>query len=187
MALNLIFEVVSPTVSLALTNGPVQPEFLGFESANTSEMVDLFTGDFKYNIPLMDVDGYPLNLSYHAGAGMENEASWVGLGWSMNPGVLNRMVKGLPDDFNGDVMKSETRIKPHVSMGLGFQSSAWFGANVSFKIVGAGPQVGVNAAVVLTYNNYKGYGIETQMDCNTTLSGNVGPVNGFVGGGVGIT
>src|SRR4051812_11199653 len=100
MALNIVFEVISPTLAMALTNGSYQPEFAGFEPANSSEMVDLFSGDFKYNIPLMDVDGYPLNLSYHAGATMESEASWVGLGWSLNPGVLNRMVKGLPDDFN---------------------------------------------------------------------------------------
>lgn len=186
MALNLIFEVVSPTVSYALTSGPIQPEFVGFEPANSSEMVDLFTGDFKYNIPLMDVDGYPLNLSYHAGANMESEASWVGLGWSMNPGVLNRMVKGLPDDFNGDEMKTETRMKPHVSMGLGFQKSRWFGADVSYEIVGAGAQIGVNAAVVLTYNNYKGFGIETQLDGNASLSANVGPYSGSVAGGVGM-
>lgn len=187
MALNIIFEVVSPTVSMALTNGPLQPEFTGFEPANSSEMVDLFTGDFKYNIPLMDVEGYPLNLSYHAGATMETEASWVGLGWSMNPGVLNRAVKGLPDDFNGDIMKSETRIKPHVSMGVGYQQSAWFGFQVDFSNIGAGPQIGVDAAIVLTYNNYKGFGVELQLDGNASLSGHAGPASGFVSGGVGMT
>ena len=41
-------------------------------------MVDLFSGDFNYNIPLMEVGGYPINLSYHSGIGMDQEASWVG-------------------------------------------------------------------------------------------------------------
>ena len=30
-------------------------------------MVDLFTGDFSYNIPLLDVGGYPVNLFYRSG------------------------------------------------------------------------------------------------------------------------
>lgn len=79
MLLNILIEIVSPSIALALTHGDLQPEFRTFEPANSSEMVDLFTGDFKYNIPLMDVDGYPVNLAYHAGVNMETDASWVGL------------------------------------------------------------------------------------------------------------
>ena len=63
MALNILFETISPSLALALNNKYAQPELVGFEQANTSEMVDLFTGDFKYNIPLMDVDGSPLKSS----------------------------------------------------------------------------------------------------------------------------
>src|SRR6218665_427860 len=195
MALNLLFETVAPSLALALTNGPHQPEYLGFEPANSSEMVDLFTGDFKYNIPLMDVDGYPLNLSYHAGQNMESLPSWVALGWSMNPGVLIRHVEVRPDDFNGDIMKSTSQVKPHVSMGVGFQSSAWFGTDVDWKIpgtgddigIGAGSTIGMDASLVLTYNNYKGFGIEAQWDGNASVSAHVGPLNGFVGGGVGMS
>ncbi|MFO0355658.1 MAG: hypothetical protein ACK50A_01795 [Sphingobacteriaceae bacterium] len=170
MVINLLFEVISPTMAMALTSGPQQPEFTNFEPAGSSEMVDLFTGDFKYNIPLMDVDGYPLNLSYHAGQNMESEASWVGLGWSMNPGVINRMVKGLPDDFNGEIVKSKTHIKPQISMGAGFQYAAWLGGNVSFDNAGVGAKVGANGAVVLSYNNYKGFGLETERDAHLTVS-----------------
>src|SRR6266702_3888765 len=65
-------------------------------------MVDLFSGDLKYNIPIMDVGGYPVNLSYHSGGNMEDEAGWVGMGWSLNPGVMNRTMRGIPDDFTGD-------------------------------------------------------------------------------------
>lgn len=187
MALNITFEVISPSLALALTNGVVQPEYTGFMPAGASEMVDLFTGDFKYNIPLMEVDGYPLNLSYQAGTNMETEASWVGLGWSLNPGVLNRMVKGLPDDFKGEEVVSETHMKPHSAMGIGAQASTWLGVNVSFEAVGAGASIGANAGVVLTYNNYKGFGVETQLDCNTSLSANVGPASVFVAGGVGVS
>jgi hypothetical protein len=187
MTLNILIEVISPTVALALTNGSTQPEFIGFEPANSSEMVDLFTGDFKYNIPLMDVDGYPLNLSYHAGPNMEGEASWVGLGWSMNPGVMNRMVKGLPDDFKGESVASNTHIKPHISMGVGVQYSAWFGANLDYSNVGVGGKIGADGAIVLSYNNYKGYGLEVEMDAHLSLTAKAGVASISTGGGVGMS
>ena len=90
----------------ALTGGPSQPEMAGFTPVNTDNMVDLFSGDFHYTIPLLTVPGpnggYPVNLNYNAGIGMEHEASWVGLGWNLNPGAINRQVRGIPDDFAGD-------------------------------------------------------------------------------------
>jgi hypothetical protein len=94
-------ETFIPGMAYALTSGPAQPELTKFEPAGVNDMVDLFTGDFKYNIPLVDVGGYPINLSYHSGDGMEEEASWVGFGWTLNPGSINRDLRGLPDDFTG--------------------------------------------------------------------------------------
>src|SRR5688572_6062491 len=72
------------------TTGPTQPEMATFSSVNNSNMVDLFTGDFSYNIPLLDVGGYPVNLAYRSGISMDQEASWVGLGWNINPGTITR-------------------------------------------------------------------------------------------------
>jgi len=187
MALNILFEVIAPTLAYGLTNGPNQPEFMGFEPANSSEMVDLFTGDFKYNIPLMDVEGYPLNLAYHAGQNMDAEASWVGLGWSLNPGVLNRMVKGLPDDFNGELMHSKTNLKPHTTMGVGYQFSAWLGGNLGYGNTGVGGQVGANGAVVLNYNNYKGFGLEIEMDGSNSLTYGVGMKSHTKSSGIGMS
>lgn len=60
----------------------------------------------------MDVGGYPINLSYQSGAGIEEEASWVGTGWSLNPGAVNRSMRGIPDDFNGDEVKKTFHTKP---------------------------------------------------------------------------
>jgi hypothetical protein len=47
--------------------GPGQPEMSSFQSVNGGNMVDMFTGDFSYNIPLMDVGGYPVNIHYTGG------------------------------------------------------------------------------------------------------------------------
>src|SRR5690606_14859781 len=102
----MCLNILAPTVSYALTSGPSQPEVQSFEPASTTEMVDLFTGDFTYNIPLFELPGpnggYPFNLAYHAGIGMDQEASWVGLGWNLNPGAITRQMRGLPDEFKGD-------------------------------------------------------------------------------------
>lgn len=175
MILNIVFETISPTMALALTSGPSQPEFMGFEPAGSNEMVDLFTGDFKYNIPLMDVDGYPLNLSYHAGSTMESEASWVGLGWSLSPGVLNRMMKGLPDDFKGDEVKQTTRIKPFVSKGLGKHTKEWSNNNYSISFFGplAGKGYGDGTSKtpsMIIYNNYKGFGVQEEYDSHSSVN-----------------
>lgn len=117
----LVFAVqlLLPNVAIALTTGPSQPEVQSFEPVGTTDMVDMFSGSFVYNIPLLDVEGYPVNISYHGGVTMEQEASWVGLGWSLNPGVVNRSVRGVPDDFDGDTVYKELHIEPEKTLRLG--------------------------------------------------------------------
>lgn len=119
-ALNIFIEILSPLKLMALTGGPSQPESSSFEPVGTTEMVDLFSGDFTYNIPLFDIGGYPINISYHAGVGMEQEASWVGLGWNINPGAINRGMRGIPDDFTGDEIIKYTNTKPNKTIGFNY-------------------------------------------------------------------
>ena len=130
--------------------GPDQPEVQSFTPIGTSDMVDPFTGDFSYNIPLMDVDGYPINMAYNAGVTMDQEASWVGLGWNLNPGVVNRSMRGLPDDFNGqDYIKKNMNLKEHINVSTYLNNTEeLFGFDINFS----------NALnhVQLSYDNYKG-------------------------------
>jgi len=55
-----------------------------FKSAGTDNMVNLFTGDFSYNINLLDVGGYPVNIftteEYHLN---RKQAGWVWVGISI--------------------------------------------------------------------------------------------------------
>lgn len=53
-----------------------------------------------YEIKLRGLD-IPINLSYHASGNKIDElASWVGLGWSLNAGgVVTRTMRGLPDEL----------------------------------------------------------------------------------------
>lgn len=69
--------------------------------------VDEFSGNFKYSVPLMVVPGpngesFPLSANYYnGGIGMNQQASWIGLGWNLSVGQISRSTKGLPDDYNG--------------------------------------------------------------------------------------
>jgi len=164
LSLTLLFEIVAPTCAYALTGGPSQPEVQGFEPIGTSDMVDLFSGDFTYNIPLLDIDGYPINISYNAGVSMDDEASWVGLGWNINPGVVNRAMRGMPDDFNGDAVTKTSNMKANSTFGL----NTGFGV----EIFGLGEDVlqasstefNANFSVGISYNNYNGMGIEKSLN-----------------------
>lgn len=145
LILSLGFQIIYPNRALALTSGPSQPEAQSFEPVGTTDMVDLFSGDFVYNIPLLDVEGYPINISYHSGLNVEQEASWVGLGWNINPGAVNRSVRGLPDDFNGDDLEKTTHINPEINWS--------FGNLASIEFFGAG---NLHAGMIVSHSNYRG-------------------------------
>ncbi len=158
LVITLVFQIIYPTAAVALTAGPTQPEMQGFTPVGTSDMVDVFSGDFKYNIPLLDVGGYPLNISYNAGQGMDAEASWVGLGWSLVPGNINRNMRGLPDDFKNDKIEKTLNMKPNLTYGL----SA--GGTIEFAEVPLSLDIGLG----LTYNNYNGFGF--MMSANPAIT-----------------
>src|ERR1700761_9584493 len=116
--------VFYPGVSYALTNGPSAPESSQFQPAAITNLVDPFSGDFSYNIPLLDVDGYPINIAYNSGGGMDDESSWVGYGWNINPGSVSRNMKGIPDDFDGtDKIEKDYNIRPDITGGISFNAS----------------------------------------------------------------
>ena len=104
-----LFLFANLTISLAIAQ-PTSPEVSAFTPIGQTEMVDLATGDFSYNIPLMEIGGYPINLGYNSGVQMDQEASIVGLGWTLNAGAITRTMRGLPDDFKGDDMTTKTSI-----------------------------------------------------------------------------
>lgn len=150
LVFSVLYQVCFPTLTWALTSGPSQPEANRFTPASTSDMVDLFTGDFHYNIPLMDVGGYPINLAYNAGVNMDEEASWVGLGWTLNPGAINRQMRGLPDEFRGDSITKSFHIKPDVTIG------GVLGADL--EVIGKSKRP-IGLSIGLYRNSYRGFGL----------------------------
>jgi hypothetical protein len=66
--------------------------------------VNMYTGIPSISIPIYEIKSggltVPISLSYHAGGiRYEEQASWVGLGWTLNAGgAINRNVKGVADE-----------------------------------------------------------------------------------------
>jgi hypothetical protein len=87
LLITILESTIHATVSLALTTGPHQPEYTSYESADATDMVNLLTGDFTFNLPILEVPGpdggFSVPLTYNAGIGVDQEASWVGLGWTL--------------------------------------------------------------------------------------------------------
>ncbi|GAA4454326.1 hypothetical protein [Rurimicrobium arvi] len=182
--LSLTYQLVFPACAYALTSGPMQPEVQSFEPVGTTEMVDVFTGDFNYNIPLIDVEGYPINIFYHSGVGIEQEASWVGLGWNINPGEINRTVRGLPDDLNGETIEKEIHIQKEKDIRIGL------GVDVAIEIFGKElpdqsheTQLAVTGGgqIYVAYNNYRG--LSTGVSSSLGLQSPMGSVG--IGMGIG--
>ncbi|MES2779269.1 MAG: hypothetical protein V4651_05160 [Bacteroidota bacterium] len=172
LAINMLYEIFFPTAVYALTGGPSQSEVQSFEPVSTTQMVDPFTGDFNYNIPLLDVDGYPINIAYHSGVTMDQEASWVGLGWNLNPGAVNRNMRGLPDDFSGgtDQMEKFLYMKPsyttEISMGKSIEIFGFEGLQRTGNSFGTSKSWGIN------YDNYRGLGIVHSKNISGSIASN---------------
>jgi len=150
----VVGQICFPTTVWALTSGPQQPEASNFTPADVSNLVDPFTGDFSYNIPMFEIGGYPVNLSYNSGVTMDQEATWTGLGWNLNTGAITRDVRGLPDDFWGDEIKRDFNTKPNITAGGTVAVGAEF-AGADLDDLGGSASYGIQ----MKYNNYAGFSV----------------------------
>lgn len=173
-----ILNLVLPSAVYALTSGPAQPETQAFQPVGITDMVDLSSGDFKYNIPLMDVDGYPLNLVYQSGAGIDDEASWVGLGWNMNIGAINRQLRGIADDAmgaddasgaSGDKIDIVHDVKKKVTIGGKLSGKLEFKGKLR-AAGGKGPSASGTVNIGIFTDNYTGIGAEVGANAGISLS-----------------
>ena len=167
LTIQLIVGGIFPTVAFAAPEGPTQPEFNSFTPIGVSDMVDLTSGDFSYSIPIIDVGGYPMSLGYSSATNFDSPSSWVGHGWDLSAGQINRSMRVIPDDFDGtDKIKTENSKKPNktyvlgmngiISLG-GFDLAAGKGEEADPKVPGAQ----LNVGLAMQYNNYTGMSINT--------------------------
>ena len=165
----LSFQAAFPTNLSALTSGPAQPEFTAFEPVGTTDMVNLFSGDFVYNIPLFELPGpdggYPFNLAYHSGVTMDQEASWVGLGWTLNHGAITRMMRGFPDEFKQEEVEQNMHTKPNTTWTVS--------ATGHVELVGFNPKedrvpkfnkdFNARLGLSVSHNSYRGWGLAANL------------------------
>lgn len=171
--LEIMASTVWPTISYALTAGPTAPEATSFEPVDTTDLVNLATGDLVYNIPLLEVPGpsggYPLSLSYHAGIMPEEESSWVGLGFNLTPGSINRSISGYADDHNNvlntDRFFWEGGERHTLEVGL---------------TAGISGMVGASAGYSFSYDTYQGFGVGMYAGVTVGITNSVG-VSGKIG------
>ena len=192
----------------ASNNGPTAPEATGFEPVNATDMVNLSSGDMSYVLPVMDVGGFPVTMSYHGGVPLDLESTWTGLGWNLNTGAINRSLNATPDDWNGgnslDFIKYvNSEVEYTVNVGIGVAETAEIGVGMSwgsnksmtgsvFANVGFGDYLGASASID-TQGNYSlgvsastGKGSDTGFGGGLSISGNVNGGKIHAGVGVGV-
>lgn len=172
------------------SGGPGQSEIAGSTANSGGNLVNTFTGDLGYSIPLMNVEGFPITMSYDPNIGMDQEASWVGLGWNLSLGAINREMRGIPDDFNGDQIERVVKSKDNTVLGKGGSLNlfAGFGNPLYSKVTGTktsdggrakqtiGGDIGLSFSGGMSFsrgsyfNNYTGQGLTRSFG----LQGNVG-------------
>ena len=158
----------------AQTSGPVAPEVRTFSPVEATDMVNLFTGDFNYNIPLFELPGpsggYPFNIFYNSGVTMTQEASWVGLGWNLNPGAITRTLRNIPDEFDGDPISIYKDMENSWSVGGSFSAKdiEILGKDLGFSKMVKG------ASFQMAYNNMSGLSMDLGFNLGFAKGAGVG-------------
>ncbi len=128
----ILFIICSPTW-LAVHGQGIEPLSVNFipPSPTAYELgkygqipVGLFTGAPNVNIPLYSYRtnnlSVPISLRYNSnGIKVDQMATWVGLGWSLQAGgVITRIIRDLPDElYSGpDIPKTEITLSNHYNL-----------------------------------------------------------------------
>ena len=154
-------------------SGGTQPEFSKFTPVSTSNLVNPFTGDFQYNIPLVNIpgdkgSGYALSLSYDQNqVGPEQEASWVGFGWTLNPGAIIHQINGFSDDSYNTEVTYWNKDKANITVSLDLSSSV--------ELLGLNPfGTALSKSGTFIYNSKNGFHFSHSIGLNPIRGINTG-------------
>lgn len=168
----IFFPTLVPNNLFASNNGPKSPEAASFEPVDATDMVNLITGQYSYVLPLLNVPspegGYPVAMGYHAGIAMDQEASWAGLGWNVNPGAIDRSVNGYADDYETSTINEYF----YDSGGKEYQS--FVSANFSNGAVSAGLGFNWGSNQSLGGAVSLGYGFDLGGETSLGVTGSIG-------------
>jgi hypothetical protein len=184
-ALCILLQAIAPTASHAITGGPNAPEFSSFDPVGNTEMVNHFSGDFTYNIPVLNVpgphgSGYSLSLAYNSGLNPEEDAGWVGYGWSLNPGAINRNKKGFADDVKAGDATFYNKMPSVADVEVAFTAGAdmrVFGAIKHTEgLISASANLGASITTGMHFNSETGLVINTTPYIGYGLGFKAGPL-----------
>lgn len=146
-----LVDLLYPVTVYAITGHESMPEYRSFEPVATTNLVNNFNGSFTYNIPLLEIpNGYPISLSYHSSeVNTDALASWVGLGWTLNPGAINRNKRGFPDEYKNK------KVRYHNKMPASWTVSKGFGTGIELY---SNDLLSIPLGASVRYNNYTGLG-----------------------------
>jgi hypothetical protein len=169
-----------------VAGGPGQNDNSGLSLNAQDGVLNKFTGDMSYSIPLLDIEGFPIVISYNANITMDQEASWVGLGWDLSVGSINRDMRGIPDDFAGDAVERVFKTLPQTINGNknGVGTAAGVGIPIGVKFNSSSSTIPLNAGINMQslhgryLNNYTGVGHTKDFSLGLSLS-----IYGIGGGG----
>ncbi|MCI4668082.1 MAG: hypothetical protein MRZ79_07965 [Bacteroidia bacterium] len=97
--------------------------------------IGMFTGTISPNVPIYEVKSgsltLPINLSYFStGTKVDQVASWVGTGWSLNcGGVISRIMKGKPDEAPTGYWQMYTEVIGYNDPNLVFDPTPYLDSN----------------------------------------------------------
>lgn len=146
-----------PTLLFAQGGSPVPSDFTG-SPVPAGPNVNEFTGDFTYGLPVLTIPGpngssYSMTLSYRAGTSPQAEPSWVGYGWSLNPGAIIRQKRGYPDDWDGQVIL-HNKVPVNYTISSTDLGNIEFG---SFDVFDLPISTQIGGSVTLRYNSETGF------------------------------
>ncbi|MBO6515024.1 MAG: hypothetical protein JJ975_00555 [Bacteroidia bacterium] len=166
------------STAMATTGGPTPPEYSRFQKIGPGQLVDQFTGNMQYSIPLFDIGGYPINLTYSGDINSEQNAGWVGLGWSLQAGSIGRAMRGIPDDFKGDEVEKKINKKPRIIQAYDFQAHNKEGKQV--ELVGLNGGIKMNGLPTIIHDNYRGFGINYDLSFGLSANKTIQTLTGEV-------
>jgi YD repeat-containing protein len=138
-------EATLPVVVLPAPNSAVLTRLV-------SENVDLYTGRLNIDIPVYTLKSHsievPVSLQGNVNSHKVNEiASWVGMGWSLNAGgSITRVMKNMPDEFSGTINSTYfnilgygyTRLKSQVDVDISLFESGSYNVTKQREIIDRG-------------------------------------------------
>lgn len=149
--------------------------------------VDPFTGAFQCSIPLLTIPGphgggYTVSMSYTSDVTAEQEASWVGYGWSLEPPRIVRQKRGFPDDIHKRSVTFEEKGKITTTTVTLSGNHEILAINISDDGKSSLGSISLGGALSLEWNSLTGFDVSFA----TLLSAGMG-LTDFAGFGVGLS